>query len=179
MSRRLNALHNVEGDGSSKIESALNPRHLDKFVKERPVRRILPNLETEEDDVLMKCTAVSRISMSNERQLAEPSASLAQQTGVTATSGGLPSGQTTGRTYNSLRISIKPTYLIDLTVIVVECPKGMRRIYSRISLYDQRGEYVRQRVDHRPRKSTLDAEVTMQRERVTSERSTVNRSTTS
>jgi hypothetical protein len=38
-----------------KIEGAPNPRHLNKFVKERPVRRILPNLETEEDDVLMKC----------------------------------------------------------------------------------------------------------------------------
>jgi hypothetical protein len=38
-----------------KIEGAPNPRYLDKFVEERPVRRILPNLETEEDDVLMRC----------------------------------------------------------------------------------------------------------------------------
>jgi len=38
-----------------KIDGASNPRHLDKFVQKRPVRRILPNLETEQDDVLMKC----------------------------------------------------------------------------------------------------------------------------
>jgi hypothetical protein len=38
-----------------KSESVANPRHLDEFVKKHPVRRILPNLETEEDDVLMKC----------------------------------------------------------------------------------------------------------------------------
>jgi hypothetical protein len=37
-----------------KIDGAPNPRHLDKFVKKRPVRRILPHLETEQDDVLVQ-----------------------------------------------------------------------------------------------------------------------------
>jgi hypothetical protein len=46
--------------------------------------------------------------MSNERQLAEPSASLAQRTGVTVTLGGLPSCLISGRTCNSLRISTEP-----------------------------------------------------------------------
>ena len=37
-----------------KVDGAPNPRHLDKFVKKRPVRRILPYLETEQDNVLVE-----------------------------------------------------------------------------------------------------------------------------
>jgi len=56
MSRRLNALHNDRRCGEFlKIDGAPNPRHLDKFVKKRPICRVLPNFETEEDDVLVKC----------------------------------------------------------------------------------------------------------------------------
>jgi hypothetical protein len=36
------------------MEGAPKPKHLDKLVEKCPVRRILPNLETEEDNVLMK-----------------------------------------------------------------------------------------------------------------------------
>lgn len=46
--------------------------------------------------------------MSNVLQLGVPTASLAQRPGATAISGGVPSGQTTGRTCNSLRISTEP-----------------------------------------------------------------------
>lgn len=37
-----------------KIDGSPNPRHLDKLVKKHPVRRILPYLETEQDDVLVE-----------------------------------------------------------------------------------------------------------------------------
>jgi len=36
-----------------KYEGIPNLRYLDKFVKKRAVCRILPNLETEQDDVLI------------------------------------------------------------------------------------------------------------------------------
>ena len=38
-----------------KYEGIPNLRYLDKFVKKRAVCRILPNLETEQDDVLIQC----------------------------------------------------------------------------------------------------------------------------
>ena len=38
-----------------KVDSAPNPRHLNQLVKQGSVRRILPHLETEKDDVLVEC----------------------------------------------------------------------------------------------------------------------------
>jgi hypothetical protein len=37
------------------VDGAPNPGYLDEFVEKRSVRRILPNLETQQNDVLMKC----------------------------------------------------------------------------------------------------------------------------
>ncbi|GGL64476.1 hypothetical protein GCM10009039_22990 [Halocalculus aciditolerans] len=40
-----------------KVDGAPNPGHFDEFVEKRSVRRILPNLETQQDDVLVECIA--------------------------------------------------------------------------------------------------------------------------
>jgi len=66
------------------------------------------------------CIGVSRILKSSERQLAEPSASLAQRTGATGTSGEPAFGYTIGRTCNSLRISTEPSEL-NLPATYVPC----------------------------------------------------------
>ena len=43
-----------------KVDGAPNPGHLDEFVEKRSVRRILPNLETQQNDVLVECIPAFR-----------------------------------------------------------------------------------------------------------------------
>lgn len=43
-----------------KIDGAPNPGHLDEFVEKRSVRRILPHLEAQQDDVLVECVPAFR-----------------------------------------------------------------------------------------------------------------------
>jgi hypothetical protein len=42
------------------VDGAPNPGYLDEFVEKRSVRRILPNLETQQNDVLVECVPAFR-----------------------------------------------------------------------------------------------------------------------
>lgn len=78
----------------SEIDSVSDAWHLDEFVKERTIGRVLSDFEAEADDMLVVC--IARTSRNIARQLGEPSKLFARRIGAIATSGGPAFGQTTG-----------------------------------------------------------------------------------